>query len=74
MAAWHDKANRLIAQYCLASYRQANILSNGATRKRHVPYSVPEIAQALVAALGANDEHEAKRLFHVESLGAWSLI
>lgn len=71
---WLDKANAIISRYCLDSYRQANILPNGQKRKRHVPYSVPLIAAALVEALGRNDEHEIKRLFAVEATGSWSLI
>lgn len=71
---WQHKAERLIAEHAMAAYKAANILPNGQKRKRHVPYRLPEIAEALVAALGANDEHEAKRLFMVESAGSWSLI
>jgi hypothetical protein len=71
---WRDKANELIATYCAHSYREANFLPTGRKRKRHIAYSVPEIAAALVAALRANDEHEAKRLFEIERLGAWSMI
>jgi hypothetical protein len=74
MRTWHDKAKEIIARHSLESYRQANILPNGQKRKRHVPYSIPEIATSLVNALNTNDEHEAKRLFEVERLGAWSLI
>lgn len=71
---WRHKAQRLIAQYSLASYREANVLPNGRKRRRHVPYSIPEIARALVAALNRDDELEAKRLFMVEATGAWSLV
>jgi hypothetical protein len=71
---WRGKAQRLIAEHCAIAYRQANILPNGRKRKQHVPYSVPPIAAALVAALNADDEHEVKRLFIVESTGAHSLI
>ena len=71
---WHDKAKRVIAEYSLQSYRQANILPNGRKRRSHVPYSIPDIARALIDALNKDDEHEAKRLFLVESTGSWSLI
>jgi hypothetical protein len=74
MRTWHEKASDIIEEYCRQSYLQANTLPNGKRRKRHVPYAVPEIAAALVAALNANDEHEAKRLFMIERTGAWSLI
>ena len=71
---WHRKTEEIIARYSLESYRQANILPNGRARRHHVPYHVPEIARALVECLNRNDEHEAKRLFQVERLGAWTLI
>jgi hypothetical protein len=60
---WEKKAHKLIAELCLASWRQANVLPNGKRRKRHVPYSRPVTAQALVDALGKNDEHKAKAIF-----------
>lgn len=72
--SWHDKAYEIIARHCAESYRIANTCANGTPRKRHVPYSVPPIAAALVDALNRNDEREAKRLFLVERTGAWSLI
>jgi hypothetical protein len=43
-------------------------------RRHHVPYRVPEIAEALVRALNADDEHEAKRLMLIERTGSLSLI
>jgi hypothetical protein len=58
----------------MESYRKANYFPNGKKRKRHVQYSIPEIATALTAALDKNDEYEAKRLFIIESTGSWSLI
>jgi hypothetical protein len=66
---WQEKAKRIIADECAASYRAAN-----KGRKRHVAYRVPEIAAALIEALNKDDEHEAKRLFLVHSTGALSLI
>jgi len=74
MNTWHNKAHEIIARHSLQSYQQANILPNGKARKRHVPYSIPEIATAMVAALNSDNEHEAKRLFQVEAVGAWTLI
>jgi hypothetical protein len=71
---WRDKAHKVIGEYSLAAYRQANILPNGRKRRQHVPYHIPEIASSLIAALGADDEVEAKRLFHVEAIGAWTMI
>jgi len=71
---WRNKCHAIIAQECLAAYRAVNILPNGRIRKRHVPYSTPALAEALVSALDKDDEHEAKRLFLLHDLGATSLI
>lgn len=70
---WREKAKRIIGDECMTSYRSANI-NKGVKRKRHVPYSVPKIASALIAALDKDDEHEVKRLFIIHSTGALSLI
>lgn len=71
---WRNKARRIIAVHCMAAYLASNKMPNGSIRKRHLPYSVPPIAAALVAALADDDEYEIKRLFIVESTGADSLI
>ena len=60
---WEEKAHRIIARVCLESYRAANIKKDGSRRKRHVPYSVPDVARRLVEALGRNDEETAKAIF-----------
>ena len=60
--AWREKAQRLIGEACMAAYLKANTKPDGTRYKKHRPYSVPEHAQALVDALGANDEHKAKSL------------
>lgn len=60
---WREKAHRIIAALCRDSYEHANRLPDGRLRKRHVPYSVPETARRLVAALGADDEELAKSIF-----------
>ena len=73
MTSWEKKAHALIGVYARESYTRAN-----KGRKRTVPYTLPEIADALVKALGIHDhkarEAEIKRLFEVERLGAWALI
>ena len=79
MQTWEEKAHRIIAAYCRTSYLQTNPPpTKPGTCKRHRPYHVPSIAHALVSALAIHDEHEreheCKRLFEVERLGAWSLI
>jgi len=89
MKPWEIKAHRIVAQYCRESYLRANTPNKTIRRllradrtvklyKRHVPYSVPAIADALVNALGLHNErareYEIKRLLEVERLGAWSLI
>jgi hypothetical protein len=67
MATWEDKAHRLIAKMAMQAYEQSNRLSNGRLRKKHVPYSLPEMAHQLVAILGDHDrasaELHAKQLF-----------
>lgn len=60
---WRDKAHWLIASMCLSSYNQVNRLSTGRLRRKHVPYSVPSLAQEFVRCLNANDELAAKSLF-----------
>jgi len=78
MKPYEEKAHKLIARYCRESYLNANPPKPKRKRKRHTPYSVPEIAEALVKALGIHDErereHECKRLFEIERSGAWSFI
>jgi hypothetical protein len=58
---WRHKAEEIIAAMCMASYRQANY-RNGRKLAKHVPYSVPAAAQALVECLERDDEHAAKSL------------
>jgi hypothetical protein len=60
---WVDKANGIISTLCKESYAKANINPDGTKRKRHVPYAVPPLAQALVECLGTCDEERAKALF-----------
>jgi hypothetical protein len=63
MDPWQAKAHRLIADMCEASYRQANTKPHGGRYQRHRPYSVPALAQALIACLTREDEEAAKRIF-----------
>lgn len=68
----------MIARYCRDAWRQTNTQRDGTRYQRHRPYAIPEIAAALVSALGIHDdearEHEIKRLFELERTGAWTLI
>jgi hypothetical protein len=61
---WRTKCHEIIYKLSEASYRQANYLPNGRKRKRHVPYTVPALAEELVDCLYKDDEHRAKSLFH----------
>lgn len=62
--AWRDKAERLIGTLSQQAYHDANAPKHGRLwRKRHVPYSVPQLAKDLVECLNTNDEHRAKALF-----------
>ena len=67
--SWHDNVKDAISVECEAARKAAR-----GSRKRHVPYRVPEIAAAMVAALNADDEHEAKRLLHIWRVAALSLV
>lgn len=71
---WHDVVKRAIAEQCRAAYLQANTARDGARRRKHVPYSVPDLARAMVAALDHDDEHEGKRLLLIWRTGALSLV
>lgn len=66
--SWQNKAKQIISDLSLAAWRQANVKPDGTRRKRHVPYSVPAMAQALVLCLNQNNERQAKALFHVHSV------
>ena len=70
-SCWRQKALALISLECSRAYAEANAKRKG---KRHVPYSVPEIAEALIKALDRDDEAEVKRLFIIQSTRAYSLI
>ncbi len=61
--SWRDKAHAIIAAECRRSYEQANRLPNGRLRRRHVPYTVPALAQQMIDYLGRDAEHEAKAEF-----------
>lgn len=74
MNSWQEKAHQIIAAEGAAAFHHANILPNGRRRKRHVAYSIPEIAVAIIKALDRNDEVECKRLFLIYETGALSLI
>ena len=66
--AWQDKVKEAIAAQC----ESARITARG-TRKRHVPYSVPYLAQEMVKALNQDNEAEGKRLLLIYRTGALSL-
>ena len=60
---WRDKAHRLIADACRASYLQANTSPSGKRYKKHRDYAVPQAAEDLIRCLDTDDEHGAKALF-----------
>ena len=66
---WQDKVKAAIAKQAEIAYKKAN---NG--RKRHVPYVLPECAEAMLKALNENDEHEGKRLLLIYRTGSLSLV
>lgn len=59
--SWQAKANRLIGEMAREAYR----LAGNRPGRKHRPYSLPPVADALVKALGENDEVAAKALFVV---------
>jgi hypothetical protein len=60
---WHNKAQHLIGEMCLTSYRQENTKPDGTKYRRHRAYSVPVLAQDLIECLNTEDEHRAKSIF-----------
>ena len=66
--AWQDKVKESIAAQC----EQARLQARG-KRKFHVPYSVPELARAMLQALNEDNETEGKRLLLLYRTGALSL-
>jgi len=74
MKLWHHAVKRAIGEQCMQAYRQANTKSDGTMRRKHVPYPVPDLAQAMVAALDRDNEEEAKRLLLIYRTGALSLV
>ena len=62
---WQDQVKRAIGALCRVSYLQANLLPNGKLRRRHVPYSVPDVAQDLIDCLNTDDEERAKAIMLV---------
>jgi len=62
MEPYEIKAHALIAVLCFRSWKQANTAPNGHCYKKHRPYTVPALAQALVEQLGRHDEEAVKAL------------
>lgn len=62
MKPWIVRANRIVSALSRDAYLKANRKPDGTFRKRHVPYTIPQVAVDLVDCIGRDDEHEAKRL------------
>ena len=56
--SWKDKAHEIIAKECVASYTKAQ-----KSKKKHVQYTVPEVAENLIECLDTEDEERAKSIF-----------
>ena len=67
--SWQSKLKEAIASQCEDARKAAR-----GNRRKHVPYCVPELAQAMVAALDSDDEQEGKRLLLLYRTGAVSLV
>lgn len=63
MKSWRDKAYKVIGTLCQEFYVQANRMKDGNYRKKHVPYSVPTLAERLIDCLNTDDEIGAKNIF-----------
>ena len=70
--AWQDKVKEAIAAQCLAEYKACG--KTWAQNKGRMPYRVPELAGAMIAALNEDDETEGKRLLMIYRTGALSLV
>ena len=61
---WRDKANKIIGDLCYESYRKTNFKPNGKRKsKKHIPYSIPIMAEELLDCLKRDDEIRAKQIF-----------
>ena len=58
---WRDKAHRVIQAECRREYDRKN-----KGKKKHTPYTVPELAEKLISCLRDNDEERAKSIFLYE--------
>ena len=58
MKQWEKKAHKWIHELCKESYINAN-----KKRKKHVAYSVPNLAEELIHCLKNNNEEQAKFIF-----------
>lgn len=67
---WRDAVKRMIADEAKAAYLSAG----NRPGKKHIPYKLSELAEALVFCLDKDDEHEAKRLMMIGRSGCLSLI
>jgi hypothetical protein len=63
MQPWEIKAHAIVAALSFQAWRAANVKADGRRRKRHVPYTIPDVAARLVKALGEGDEETAKAIF-----------
>ena len=66
---WRDKVHDRIRTLCNEAWRNKNIRPDGRRYKKHRPYQVPAEAQALVEALGRDDEELCKSILLYGFLG-----
>lgn len=68
--SWRDKASQIIAELSYTAWYHANHSKAGKRYKAHRPYTIPELAEELVACLAENDleraELRAKQIFNYE--------
>ena len=51
LTPYEKKAHALIQNMCKQTYKAANTAKTGKSRKKHQPYSIPPMAEELIAAL-----------------------
>ena len=68
--SWHDNVKNAISAEASAAWAAAG----NAPGKRHRPYRISELGEAMLRALNADDEEEGKRLLLIHRTGARSLV
>jgi hypothetical protein len=68
--AWQDNVKHAISKEASSAWAAAG----NRLGKRHKPYRISDLAEAMLVALNTDDEHEGKRLLLIWRKGALSLV